>query len=70
LRRQNIFETGYREDYDFLIIKSGYPGSKIRSTESGQLVKFSDFVEKSNTGDYISEYVKEAISKYIFGEKR
>jgi hypothetical protein len=58
-----------REGYDFLIVKAGYRGSKIRSTQSGQLVKFSDFVEKSNLGDLISEYVKEAISKYTSGGK-
>jgi hypothetical protein len=53
-----------REGYDFLIIKSGYRGSRIRSTATGQLVKFSDFIEKSNLGDHISEYVKEAIKNY------
>jgi hypothetical protein len=46
-----------RKHYDFLIAKDGLPGSKIHSTQSGQLVKFSDFVEKSNFGDLISEYV-------------
>jgi hypothetical protein len=53
-----------RAGYDFLIIKKGFRGSRIRSTETGQLVKFSDFIEKSNLGAYISEYVKKAISSY------
>ena len=56
-----------RESYDFLIRKSGYSGSKILSTQSGQFVSFSDFVEKSNFGDLISEYVKKAISEYTSG---
>jgi len=53
-----------RESYDFLIVKDGFRGSKIRSTETGQLVSFSDFVEKSKLDDLISEYVKKAISNY------
>jgi hypothetical protein len=53
-----------REGYDFLIVKDGFRGSKIRSTETGQLVSFSDFVEKSKLDDLISEYVKKAISNY------
>jgi hypothetical protein len=59
-----------RESYEFLIRKPGYPGSKIHSTQSGQLVSFSEFVEKSNFGALISEYVKKAISEYTSGGKK
>jgi len=55
------------ESYDFLIRKSEYPGSKIQSTQSGQFVIFSDFVEKCNFGELISEYVKNTISTYTSG---
>jgi hypothetical protein len=59
-----------RENYAFLIAKDGLPGSKIHSTQSGQFVKFSDFVEESNFGDLISEYVKEAILWYASRENQ
>jgi len=54
-----------RECYEYFIRKERSFGSPVRSSETGQMMSFSDFVEKCDLGKYIQNYISEAITEKI-----